>query len=82
MSDYNGWTNWETWQILLWASNEEDLYNEVIRFTECYPDANGLQCEAFFRDMFPCGTPDMDRAEDMDVVNWREIAQHLREWND
>jgi hypothetical protein len=32
--------------------------------------------------MFPCGTPDMDRAEDMDVVNWREIAQHLREWND
>lgn len=82
MSDYNGWTNWETWQILLWASNAEDLYNEVCRFTECYPSARSSRCKAFFLDLFPEGTPDMDGVQEMQNVNWQEIAQHLEEWND
>ena len=24
---YNGWTNWETWNVTLWLGNDEDLYN-------------------------------------------------------
>jgi len=84
MNDYNGWTNWETWQILLWASNEESLYKETTRFVDFFAHRTGFtdKVKYFFREMFPEGTPDMDSYEEMHNVNWSEIADHLKEWND
>src|SRR5258708_36329 len=37
---YNGWTNYETWNVALWIDNEESSYrqwNEIAQ--ECYDDA-------------------------------------------
>lgn len=84
MNDYNGWTNWETWQILLWASNDEGLYRQTNKFVRSTSFRVGfeMKCEYFFWHMFPEGTPDMDGAEEMNNVNWQEIAKHLEEWND
>ena len=83
-NDYNGWTNWETWQILLWASNDQNLYNETQRFVDFFSNRAGFNQKVryFFRDMFSSGTPDMDSEKEMEAVNWDEITQHLKEWND
>lgn len=84
MSDntYNGWTNWETWQILLWASNEEHLYKQTTKFVRWASWRVGFdhKVKQFFYDMFPNGTPDMESVEEMQKVNWKEIAEHLEEW--
>lgn len=35
---YNGWTNWETWNLKLWLDNEEPVYNQVLLLANTYPD--------------------------------------------
>jgi len=31
MSSYEGWPNWETWNVNLWLSNDQGLYDECIQ---------------------------------------------------
>lgn len=73
---YNGWANWETWQINLWLDNEEPLYREKVRFLR-RGDLDDSQVEAFCREQFPEGTPDMDPG-DLEKVEWSEIGDHFR----
>lgn len=41
--EYNGWTNRETWLLMLWINNDEDWYNEAqlkaAEIIESEPDA-------------------------------------------
>ena len=78
---YNGWTNWETWQILLWIDNEEYSYKEMRQFVRRNRHSQSLTklIAAFVLELYPNGTPDMDSAAEFDAVNWEEVTNHLLE---
>jgi hypothetical protein len=72
---YNGWVNYETWNVNLWATNEEPTYHRLVEskpFTEQTAAVLGFE-------LFPNGTPDMDDPSDMRKVDWTEIAAA---WNE
>ena len=41
---YNGWTNYETWNVALWINNEQSLYERSRHFKsyKAYISATGL----------------------------------------
>ena len=84
MGSYNGYTNWETWNLILWISNEREPYDKVQVFVR--DNIHVLTpplVKAFVRQrVYPKGTPDMATRNEMQKVNWEEITTNLKEWND
>lgn len=77
MSDYNGWANWETWNLNLWIDNDEGLYREKCRvIRRAHSEIDGAVVKEFAETYFPDGTPDMDGTAQYDPVNFDEIAGH------
>ena len=74
---YNGWKNWTTWNTALWCDNEEGIYRDRMQ----QKPKTAEECEAFVREYFPKGTPDMvnsDPYDDQDGgrCDWHELAEH------
>ena len=74
---YNGYSNWETWNVSLWLNNDEGLYNETRRFVRRNPHATGSDLEEFVKELLPNGTPDFDSVNEYNAVDWDEV---LRTW--
>jgi hypothetical protein len=66
---YNGWTNYETWNVVLWIENDEDLYNLVNQFEiACYEDLLDV--------LYDCGSK-----ETPDGVKWTDPKINRAEIN-
>jgi len=76
---YNGWTNWETWNINLWLTDDEGSY-ELVKacktpgaikdIVENWADEQGLLNKGLFTDLINMG---------LRQVNWVEIFDGLHE---
>ena len=79
MEKYNGWTNWETWNVNLWIMNDEGLYSAMHQHSQPWTAESARD---FMLDILPDGTPDMSGVKDYCAVNWEEIAAAWADaWN-
>lgn len=67
---YNGYANYQTWNICLWISNDEGL-NGIARQCESYTHFKVLMRELFETDVIRFETPD--------GVAWSDSAVNLAE---
>lgn len=79
--EYNGYTNWATHNVMLWASNTESDYNAMRAFVKATPTLNSDNVKEFFTNLYPNGTPDMQGSEkgSMADVDWASLIPHLEE---
>jgi hypothetical protein len=61
---YNGWANYETWNVSLWMQNNQFLYNTAVACVE-YKEENELPYDKFIRCMMNC-----DKIATSDGVHW------------
>ena len=61
---YNGWANYETWNVSLWIGNDEGLYNEAKRLAKF-----GKMYQDLVEFLYECGS-----TETPDGVKWNDPA--------
>lgn len=80
--DYNGWKNYETWNVALWMTgNDQDTYNQVKNHGRF---RSPQEVEQLVRSIFPNGTPDFNNSElggreAYRKVDWMEILDSFNE---
>ena len=69
---YNGWANYETWNVTLWIGNDEEMYRQVLglvnsKVTQWFDVAGVLS--TLFGDKTPDGVAWNDPTIDADRMN-------------
>lgn len=84
MSDYNGWTNYETWLINVWLDNDEMLHEMALDALRASPQESiydfGKRVREFVETLVMEEVPTFGLVADLlgaalSEVNWRELAE-------
>ena len=62
----------------MYMDNDEVSYNAKRYFMKMAGYVRAGQVEAYVRSIYPFGFPEMDNPDEMNSVNWHEIAES---WN-
>lgn len=77
---YNGWTNYETWNVNLWIDNDYPLYQRKVALLRHLEEVTADDVERFFHDELDGTTPDLEtlreQGEAVDPIDFDEIAEH------
>lgn len=73
---YNGWENYETWNVSLWIGNDEFLYNTA-KACVTYCETSDTPYDAFIRCMNNC-----ERFTTGDDIRWDDSAINHTEMNE
>jgi len=81
---FNGWTNWQTWNLALWLSRDQGLYVMAHDAVKAWRIRNARinlteegAAEILMDQLIPAGTPDFKGGSDYVGVDWKAIAAHL-----
>lgn len=78
--EYNGYTNYATWNICLWMDNDYGAYQSKVEMLKAHnlPIEDDYEARAIASFAgFPDGkTPDLDDKE-VRSINWQEVAEEL-----
>ncbi len=83
---YNGWANYETWNVNLWIQNDESFYNHMVGELRFILEAHEWDWEnvslaevrSLIREVLGSKTPDGVRTNDANI-DWLEISDALLE---
>jgi hypothetical protein len=73
MSDYNGWTNWATWNANLFLTNDEVIEREL---RKCY---KAEQVKTLFLDYYTDLESIGFNENDLTDIDWQEILDNNEE---
>lgn len=73
---YNGWANYETWNVSLWMQNNQFLYNTAVACVE-YKNDDETPYTKFIRCMMNC-----DKFTTADDVKWDDELVNQDEINE
>lgn len=84
--EYEGWSNWDTWAVNLWITNESDTYkkfrNKPASYIKRYILLPSYKKKIwnFHRDYEDRNKPvDISDNVDFDMVDWEQIAEKMNE---
>ncbi len=79
---YNGWANYQTWNVMLWMDNEESAYREyrevASRLKSKGRRLGGVAAKSICERCFGDATPDGVKFESS-RIRWGAIASAMRE---
>lgn len=81
-TDYNGWTNWETWAVNLHLTNDYNLYRKLVDFADMHKgQATTKEWRRFTVANLRLSTIER-KPIDMSAVNWQELAENLNSYHE